>query len=167
MKKSKFPAQQIASALSQAQNGPAARHPKLGCQHSKYRWWRKRSLSLLAAFDRLQLVKGAVGANGNRVAFMNALSFTSTSATGFLDEGIDGPQDTPDARATFQAVGLGTTILEAGTGDQWDVVVLPPDEGTQPAEQSITFAIQVVPEPGTALLQGLGFAGLAISRRRA
>jgi hypothetical protein len=112
--------------------------------------------------DRLDLVESEILGRGKRVQFMH--HFTSigdfTNETGALDQGWDGTQESPDSIVAFQAVGLGTTVIEIGTGYEGDTVVLP-GGGYQPAEQSATFTIQVIPEPTIAVLMALGLAGLA------
>ena len=118
-----------------------------------------------AFFNRLNLVESAIGANGNRVQIVNAAALSPTVANGANDQGWDGTAGTPDVPVTFRAIGVGTTVLQIGTGYQGDGVVLA-GGAVEPAGQSTTFTINVIPEPGTALLMGLGLAGLAMAGRR-
>jgi hypothetical protein len=114
--------------------------------------------------DRLDLVEDSLLGSGNRVQFIEAALpiGAETTASGELDQGWDGTQASPDAVVTFRAVGLGTTVLRIGTDYYEDGVIGPPYDGSvRPAEQSATFTIRVVPEPGMAILLGLGLGGLA------
>ena len=116
-------------------------------------------------FDRLDLVESEIGTNGNRVQIINAAALSPTVAPGALDQGWDGTTGTPDITVTFQAIGVGTTVLQIGTGYQGDGVVLG-DGSVIPAGVETTLTINVIPEPGTALLMGLGLVGLAVAGRR-
>lgn len=106
-----------------------------------------------------------IGANGNRVQIFNGAGLSPTFAQA-LDPGLDGNVGGGDAmfRVTFAAIAPGTTSLNIGTGYQGDVVVLA--GGVTIQAQNGVVELTVVPEPGTALLMGLGLAGLAAAGRR-
>jgi len=109
-----------------------------------------------------------------RVQAFDAVALMGSNGDGSLDGGVGGlgtGNGDYHMSVTFQAVALGATPLspavlnlEIGTGSFGNGAI---EAGTgnilafNNAFQSIT----VVPEPGTALLMGLGLAGLA-SRRR-
>jgi hypothetical protein len=106
-------------------------------------------------------VNGVPGDDAGRV---RAASFVTANPAG---SGVSGPPaGTLLATLTFQAVGAGVT-------DVSPLLVLGDDEMTI-AQISVTGSvtttpgatITVVPEPGTALLMGLGLAGLGIAGRR-
>ncbi len=85
--------------------------------------------------------------------------------TPFLGDRYYGSRiNTIGAIAIFQVVGLGTTnINHVETG----YTVL--EDRANGTNQALTFSaplLIVVPEPGIALLMGLGFGGLALSGRR-
>ena len=108
-----------------------------------------------------------------RVLLFNGVSLTPRNGDATGDFGIVGaPISNGDIHmeVTFQAVALGATpgapaqvTLEFGVGQFGNVAtdingnVLPFDNAFQ--------TITIVPEPGTALLIGLGLAGLATTRR--
>jgi hypothetical protein len=117
-----------------------------------------------AFFDRLALRESSIGTSGNRVTIVNAAALSPSSATGALDQGWDGTTGTPDIVVVFTATGLGSTTLQIGTGYTGDGVVL--GDGSLIQADGATFTINVIPEPGTALLMGLGLAGLAVAGRR-
>ncbi|MFK7896846.1 MAG: PEP-CTERM sorting domain-containing protein [Myxococcota bacterium] len=111
------------------------------------------------------LEESSIGANGNRVQIFNGVALTPVVAQP-LDPGLDGNVGGGDAqfRVTFTAVAPGTTQLRIGTGYEGDAVILAGGIETQAAGVDLT--VTVVPEPGTALLMGLGLAGLAAAGRR-
>lgn len=100
-----------------------------------------------------------------RVQIIAAASTPSTNRSGLLDFGWDGTLNTPDIIVTFQATGPGQTVLRIGTGFPGDALILSTGAAVQVPE--VTYTIFVAPEPGTALLIGLGLAGLAAAGRRA
>jgi hypothetical protein len=77
-------------------------------------------------------------------------------------QGADGLAGSAQFVLVFQASAAGTSELTIGTGVDLGGVVTP---GNYQAENAI-LQITVVPEPGTALLMGLGLAGLAAAGRR-
>jgi hypothetical protein len=111
------------------------------------------------------LSETSIGASGNRVLIFNGVGLTATN-TNALDPGLNGAVGGNDAqmRITFTAIGEGTTNIIIGTGYNGDGEVLAGGVTDQSSNTSI--AITVVPEPGTALLMGLGLAGLAAAGRK-
>ncbi|MFK7898951.1 MAG: PEP-CTERM sorting domain-containing protein [Myxococcota bacterium] len=109
------------------------------------------------------LAESSIGSFGPRVQIFNGVSLSSYSAQP-LDPGLDGEVGADDAqfRVTFRMIGLGVTTLQIGTGYEGDAVVLP--GGTTIQAAGATVAVGIIPEPGTALLMGLGLAGLAARR---
>jgi hypothetical protein len=112
------------------------------------------------------LSESAIGANGNRVQIGNSAGLSAVTAVGDDNPGLDGVIGGGGSQfnVTFRAVGLGSTTLSIGTGYQGDVVVLAGGVTEQATNGS--FTINVIPEPGTALLMGLGLVGLATAGRR-
>lgn len=109
------------------------------------------------------LEEGGFGSNGPRVQFALSASLEPTTGTGAFDQGLDGFEGTPQFSLLFDAIAPGVTTLFIDTGYQGDAVILP---GGIPLESfGTTLTINVVPEPGTALLMGLGLIGLASSRK--
>ena len=109
------------------------------------------------------------------VRLFGGISTTPTNGDGTFDTGIDGNfTDGSDVhlQVTFSAQSLGATPgspatvdLVFGIGQQgFDV------QGTSGSLagdwNNAAYTVTIVPEPGTALLMGLGLAGLAGARRR-
>jgi hypothetical protein len=95
------------------------------------------------------------------------------NGTGSVDPGVDGGLTSTEAhfRVTIQAVTAGVgpagtdITVDFGALSEFGQVIVGTDSSVLPFNNaSLTFT--VVPEPGTALLMGLGLAGLAGSRRR-
>lgn len=110
-----------------------------------------------------------IGGVGNYVPIVQAISTTGRLGTGVRDPGIDGVVDGGDAqfRVVFTVTGPGTTTIDIGTNANptlGNVVALAGGVSEQATNALITLT--VVPEPGTALLMGLGLAGLAAAGRR-
>jgi|JI102314A2RNA_FD_contig_101_498532_length_1621_multi_5_in_0_out_0_3 hypothetical protein len=111
------------------------------------------------------LSESSIGASGNRVLIFNGVGLTATNANA-LDPGLDGVVGGNDAqvRITFTATGAGTTVINFGTGYNGDGEVQA--GGLTDTSANTAVSITVVPEPGTALLMGLGLAGLAAAGRK-
>ena len=113
-------------------------------------------------FNPNDLSGGVYTPGDDQVAVANALGLAATAASGALDPGLDGALNVTSSRdisiqLTASAAGVHVITLDGTYSD--GVNVLPIQSGT-------TFTVTVVPEPGTALLMGLGLAGLAAAGRR-
>lgn len=108
----------------------------------------------------------SIGANGNRVLIFNGVGLVATN-TNALDPGLNGAVGGNDAqiRLTFRAGSVGgLTVINIGTGYAGDGEV---GAGGSLDQTALTqISVSVIPEPGTALLMGLGLAGLAAAGRR-
>lgn len=107
---------------------------------------------------------------GNYFPIVQAISTTGRAGNGARDPGLDGVVNGGDAqfRLVFRIASLGTTTINIGTNANptlGNVVVLTGGATEQAVNANIVLAT-VVPEPGTALLMGLGLAGLATAGRR-
>jgi hypothetical protein len=117
----------------------------------------------------------AIGAGGRAMRLFGGISTTPVTGDGSFDSGIDGGQTNGGdvhLQVTFSAQSLGATPgapatvdLVFGIGQQgFDVQG---SSGSLAAQwTNATYTVTIVPEPGTALLMGLGLAGLASIRRR-
>ena len=106
---------------------------------------------------------------GSYFPIVQAISTTGRAGNGARDPGLDGVVNGNDAqfRIVFRAGAPGTTTINIGTNANptlGNVVVLAGGV-TEQAVNSL-ISLTVVPEPGTALLMGLGLAGLAAAGRR-
>ena len=88
---------------------------------------------------------------------------TFLSILGTTGAGGDGTAEAAQFQIVYNAVGAGTTTLRIGTFAEYA-------DAFSGASDNIVnntgVTITVVPEPGTALLMGLGLAGLAAAGRR-
>lgn len=110
------------------------------------------------------LAESAIGASGNRVLFFNGVGLTAT-ASNIADPGLNGSNTDAQFRLVFTAGQVeGTTVINIGTGYNGDGEV--GAGGVTDTSANVALAITVVPEPGTALLMGLGLAGLAAAGRK-
>ena len=88
---------------------------------------------------------------------------TFLSVLGTAGAGGDGTAESAQFQIVYNVIGAGTTTLRIGTfADYADAFSGASDNVVNNAAVTIT----VVPEPGTALLMGLGLAGLAAAGRR-
>ena len=101
---------------------------------------------------------------GVEAEFLAALGLAQAGGQGSLDPGVvTGVAGDPQFRIVFDAIGIGSTTLQIGTFAEYqDGYVGSVDE----IANNTSVAITVIPEPGTALLMGLGLAGLATAGRR-
>jgi hypothetical protein len=108
-----------------------------------------------------------------RVSLFVGASLESSTGDGALDLGIGGtPVGSGDVhfRVQFRAVaglsGINVTnavTLNFGTGEFGNIAVGP--GGIEYPFSNASYTMTVLPEPGTAVLIGLGLAGLATKRR--
>lgn len=118
-----------------------------------------------------RLAESAIGANGNRVQFFSGISLTSVTGNP-LDPGLDGVVGGGDAhvRLTFAGGCCGRSYIRFGAGYPGDEIVSPDNIlwHEQPDFFTLVFDTDaqpyIIPEPGSAILIGLGLALLA--RRR-
>jgi hypothetical protein len=98
---------------------------------------------------------------GDQVTIISALALSATSANGAIDPGLDGALNVPSERDVTITINFPTpgvyNLLIGGTYGSG---------GNQPITSTASVVVNVVPEPGTALLMGLGLAGLAAAGRR-
>ncbi len=120
-----------------------------------------------------QLGAGAPFNNPRRVQLFDGVSLTPSNGTGALDVGIGGGSvggGDVHFRVSFQAVAGLTGItandvtLTFGVGQFGNAAI--GTDGVELAFANASYTVNVVPEPGTALLMGLGLAGLAARGRR-
>ena len=113
---------------------------------------------------------------GTNVSFMQAITLTPTSATGALDIGLDGDlirDGGVHSRVTLQVLAAGETEIHAGTSlSNADVVIYNDGERFVNIEESfdtlrlrVGRATEPIPEPGAALLFGVGLAVVGAMRR--
>ena len=101
------------------------------------------------------------------VNMFDGISATGATGDGSTDYGIGGTYVTGGDihfQVTLQNVGNGSAASSLANL-QFSLLALD-FQGNSIAATGDTFALTVIPEPGTALLMGLGLAGLATVRRR-
>lgn len=106
------------------------------------------------------LSESAIGANGNRVQFMSGVGVSATNSNP-LDPGLDGTAVDAQFRLVFTVLRGGSFVLNVGTGYPGDGEILAASVDTS---ANVALVYTVIPEPGTALLTGLGLAGFAAPR---
>ncbi len=110
-----------------------------------------------------------------QVQLFDGVSTTAANGSGQLDAGYDGTQIAAGGihfQVSFAARDLGIAsglnpvdiTLEFGTGQFGNAAI--GDAGVVLPFNNDSYTLTIVPEPGTALLMGLGLAGLAANRRR-
>ena len=112
-------------------------------------------------FDPNNLAGGIFSPGDDQVFLIRAVSFSPTQGDGSGDPGLDfsfSGSGAIDAtiELTAQTVGVFDLNVKSDFSDGVNVISLPDQ----------TFTVTVVPEPGTALLMGLGLAGLTAAGRR-
>lgn len=101
------------------------------------------------------------------VLMINALSTAPTNGTGSLDIPGTFTETRPHASVQLTVIGVGDGTIATGFGQGQTLL---DGTGAEVPGQAIfdSETLTIVPEPGTALLMGLGLAGLgAAGRRRA
>ena len=88
---------------------------------------------------------------------------TFLSVLGTSGEGGDGTAEAAQFQIVYNVIGAGSTTLSIGTFAAYADAY---SGASDNVVNNTSVAITVVPEPGTALLMGLGLAGLAAAGRR-
>lgn len=101
---------------------------------------------------------------GPEAEFFSGVSLSQAGGQGQLDPGVvTGVAGDPQFRVVFNALAPGTTTLQIGTFEAFQDAYI---GSASDVANNTSLQITVVPEPGTALLMGLGLAGLAAAGRR-
>jgi len=117
-----------------------------------------------------QIGAGAPFFNPRRVQLFDGVALTPSNGNGSLDVGVGGTAvGTGDVhfRVLFQVTGPATPTsitLDFGVGQFGNAAI--GADGVELAFNNASYVVNVIPEPGTALLLGLGLGGLAAIRRR-
>jgi len=110
-----------------------------------------------AGFDNDNLQNGTYTPGDAQVTIVSSLAFAEGSANGSQDPGLDGvfgQHDPSDVLIDMVGLTVGTHVLTVGG-------VFGQIGAQQPITDIATVTLNIIPEPGTALLMGLGLAGLA------
>jgi hypothetical protein len=108
-----------------------------------------------AFFDRDNLAGGGYAAGDNSVELLRSLALQASTQTGAIDPGLPGLPGV-DIRVVLNGVGAGTLDIVGRYSNGVDVLPF----------QGGSVTISAIPEPGTALLMGLGLFGLVSAGRR-
>ena len=93
--------------------------------------------------------------------FFSALSVVPANGTGVVDDPF------PQFQIVFDVVGSGSTTLRIGTyADYSDAYVSQSGDDVVHNVEIFVATNSIIPEPGTAVLVGLGLVGLAGAGRR-
>ncbi|MFK7897104.1 MAG: PEP-CTERM sorting domain-containing protein [Myxococcota bacterium] len=114
------------------------------------------------------LVESSIGTNVPRVQILAGFGLLPSTAQA-LDPGLDGVVGGHDAqfRVTYRRISREGIHLKIGTSYEGDAVILEGGVETQAIGLEYFISPIPMPEPGTALLLGLGLAGLSATRRQA
>lgn len=97
------------------------------------------------------------------IQFFNGVSISGSSQTGAMDPGFDGVVGSPQAQVVLEVL-ASTTLTVGALAAFGDAIV--GQGGAFLTSNNATIELAIIPEPGTALLMGLGLAGLAGAGRR-
>ena len=102
---------------------------------------------------------------GAEVQFFNGVSITPVTGTGAADEQSNVPGfAVGDGQFRLAFTVHSSSTIQIGDGGSGDGAI--GNGGASLASNNTSVAFSVIPEPGTALLMGLGLAGLGLAGRR-
>ena len=115
-------------------------------------------------FGGLDSTQAVASVGPRETQFFNGVSISGTPATGVGDiSPVTGVAGGPHARITF-TVNAATSFRVGADAAFGDAIV--GQGGAFLTANNADIAVALIPEPGTALLMGLGLAGLAAAGRR-
>jgi hypothetical protein len=119
--------------------------------------------------DTLPLQEEAISGVGVEFEFFSGTTIELTAEDGTLDQGVlTGAVGDPQFRVVMDVIGMpgDETTLRIGTfaeyGDLYTGVFPDPPGGIDNEVINTAVSIRIVPQPGTALLTGLGLVGMAL-----